>query len=47
MRLSEATLQLRARLPAADRRLLLMHALVAGMQGKYGDAWQLQRLARG
>ena len=43
----DAALQLRARLPAADRRVLLMLALVAGMQGKYGDAWQLQRLARG
>lgn len=43
----DAALQLRGQLPAADRRLLLMHALVAGMQGQYGDAWQLQRLARG
>lgn len=43
----DAALLLRARLPTADRRLLLMHALVAGMQGSYGEAWQLQRLARG
>lgn len=43
----EAALRLRAQLPDADRRLLLMHALVAGMQGRYGEAWHLQRLARG
>lgn len=33
--------------PQADKRLLLMHALVAGMQGRMGDAWWLQALARG
>lgn len=43
----DAALRLRAQLPAADTRLLLVHALVAAMQGQYGDAWQLQRLARG
>ena len=43
----DAALQLRAQLSTADRRLLLMHALVAGMQGEYADAWRLQRLARG
>jgi putative intracellular protease/amidase len=32
--------------PAVDRRLLLMHALVAAMQGHPADAFQLQRLAR-
>lgn len=37
---------LKAALPEADRRLLLLHALIAGMQGRLGDAWQLQRLAR-
>lgn len=29
-----------------DRRLLLMHALVAGMQNRWRDAYYLQRLAR-
>ena len=43
----DAALALRRRLPGADKRLLLMHALVAAMQGHPGDAWQLQRLARG
>ena len=33
--------------PDADISLLLMHALVAGMQGAMHDAYQLQRLARG
>lgn len=37
----------RAARPDADKRLLLMHALVAGMQGRFGEAWQLQSLARG
>ena len=27
--------------------MLLMHALVAGMQGRLGEAWRLQSLARG
>jgi len=31
--------------PDADKRLLLMHALVAGMQGRLGEAWHLQALA--
>ena len=30
----------------ADRRLLLMHALIAGMQNRWRDAYYLQRLAR-
>ncbi len=43
----DAARALRAALPDADKRLLLMHALVAGMQGRLGDAWHLQALARG
>ena len=43
----EAALALGRQLPDADKRLLLMHALVAAMQGQPGDAWRLQRLARG
>ncbi|MEO5811070.1 MAG: type 1 glutamine amidotransferase domain-containing protein [Rhodanobacter sp.] len=31
--------------PRADKRLLLMHALVAGMGGQLGDAYRLQTLA--
>lgn len=30
-----------------DKMLVLMHALVAGMQGRVADAFQLQRLAKG
>lgn len=30
-----------------DKMLLLMHAMVAGMQGRVADAFQLQRLAKG
>lgn len=37
---------LRKKHPDADRRLILMHALVAGMRGDVGDAFHLQRLAR-
>lgn len=40
-----AARQLKARLPQADKRLLLMHAVVAGMQWRWGDAYRLQRLA--
>ena len=36
----------RAKSPMADRRLVLMHALVAGMQGRWRDAYHFQRLAR-
>ena len=32
--------------PRADKQLLLMHAVIAAMQGKLGQAWDLQRLAR-
>lgn len=41
----DAALQLRQQLQGADKRLLLMHALVAAMQGRVGDAYRLQRLA--
>ena len=37
----------RAARPEADKRLLLMHALVAGMQGRLVEAWHLQALAHG
>jgi hypothetical protein len=30
-----------------DKMLVLMHAVVAGMQGRVADAIQLQRLAKG
>lgn len=43
----DAARTLRAALPDADKRLLLMHALVAGMQGRLDDAWHFQALARG
>lgn len=42
---ASAARQLKARLPQADKRLLLMHAVVAGMQGRWGDAYRLQWLA--
>ncbi|MBA3564219.1 MAG: type 1 glutamine amidotransferase domain-containing protein [Gammaproteobacteria bacterium] len=32
--------------PQVDRRLVLMHAVVASMQGRWRDAYHLQRLAR-
>lgn len=41
-----AAARARARWPQADRRLLLMHALVASMQGRWRDAYHLQGLAR-
>ena len=40
-----AALAARAQLPQADKHLLLMHALVAGMQWRLREAWQVQRLA--
>ena len=43
--LDEALAQKRT-LPRSDKRLLLMHAVVAAMQWRLGQAWQLQRLAR-
>ena len=36
----------KAQLSNADRRLLLMHALVAGMQSEWRDAWHVLGLAR-
>ena len=36
-----------ARTPGFDKMLLLMHALIAGMQWRALDAFQLQRLAQG
>ncbi|MEZ5462529.1 type 1 glutamine amidotransferase domain-containing protein [Dokdonella sp.] len=41
-----AARQARLAWPTLDRRIVLMHALVAGMQARWGDAWNLQRLAR-
>lgn len=32
--------------PRSSKHLLLMHALVAAMRGRLGEAWELQRLAR-
>ena len=32
--------------PPSSKHLLLMHAVVAGMQWRLGEAWELQRLAR-
>ena len=43
----EAARTARVARPDADKRLLLMHALVAAMQGRLGEAWHLQALARG
>lgn len=37
-------LRLRAELPRADKRLLLMHAAIAVMEGRLRAAYQLQRL---
>lgn len=33
-------------LPQADKTTVLMHAVVAGMQGRLGDAYRIQKLAR-
>ena len=41
-----AALKSKADSPPASKHLLLMHALVAAMRGHWGDAWDLQRLAR-
>ncbi|KRA46262.1 type 1 glutamine amidotransferase domain-containing protein [Pseudoxanthomonas sp. Root630] len=43
----DAARRVRKAHPEADKHLLLMHALVAGMQGRLGEAWHLQALARG
>jgi len=40
-----AALEAKRSAPEAGKRLLLMHALVAAMQGRWRDAWHLQRLA--
>ena len=42
----DAALALKARLPSADRMLLLMHATIAAMQWRLVDAWRLQHLAQ-
>ncbi len=42
----ESARQARIEAPGLERRLILMHALVASMQARWSDAWQLQRLAR-
>lgn len=42
----EAAIAAKSRWPTADTRILLMHALVAAMQGRWRDAWRIQRLAR-
>lgn len=43
---ADAAQRLRAAQADLDRRLLLMHALVAGMQGRLIDAYWMQALAR-
>jgi putative intracellular protease/amidase len=43
----DAARALRLQGHVADTRLLLLHALIAAMQGNVHDAFQLQRLARG
>lgn len=43
----DAACRVRHAHPDADKHLLLMHALVAAMQGRLGEAWQLQALALG
>ena len=42
----EAARQARMESPEVERRLILMHAVVAGMQARWSDAWQFQKLAR-
>lgn len=42
----EAALQAKREGPRSDKRLLLMHALIAAMQWQIGDAYVIQRLAR-
>ncbi len=41
----EAAMRMRDSAGGADKRLLIMHAVVAVMDGRLGDAWHLQRLA--
>ncbi len=42
----DAALAAKQQDPQSDKRLLLMHALIAAMQWRIGEAWALQRLAR-
>jgi putative intracellular protease/amidase len=42
----DAARRARAATPGVDRRLLLMHAVVASMQWRLREAWQLQALGR-
>ena len=44
---ADAARALYRQLPGAEPRLLLLHALIAGMRGEWREAFQLQRLARG
>lgn len=41
-----AAMAQKAALPRSDKRLLLMHALIAAMRWRLGEAYELQRLAR-
>ncbi len=43
---ADAARRAKLRYADADRRLMLMHALVAGMQGNLRDAWHVLALAR-
>jgi hypothetical protein len=43
----QAALLAKAEGPRSDKRLLLMHALIAAMPWRLGEALALQRLARG
>lgn len=42
---AEAATTLRDRIGGTDKRLVLMHAAIAVMEGRLGDAYRLQRLA--
>jgi putative intracellular protease/amidase len=42
----EAALRAKRDAPRSDKRLLLLHSLIAVMQWRLGDAYRLQRLAR-
>ena len=42
---AEAAAQVRDRVGSIDKRLILMHAVVAVMEGRLGEAYRLQRLA--
>lgn len=42
----EPALALKATSPRASKHLLLMHAMIAAMQFRLADAWDLQKLAR-